>query len=108
MTYTNPSNNTMEVAKPMASHDERGSQVDAQEAGTGLRRVYNVWTGRWPSTPPLIMPPLVRSSVCYLLLTASPTASAYQVLMMASWTCNIVLYSTVFDLGGPMMLVYST
>lgn len=64
----------------MASHDEeRGSQVDAQEAGTGLRRVYNVWT-----------------------------ASAYQVLMMASWTCNIVLYSTVFDLGGPMMLVYST
>lgn len=36
------------------------------------------------------------------------TASAYQVLMMASWTCNVVLYSTVFDVGGPMMLIYST
>ncbi|KAL6362466.1 hypothetical protein LRP88_03748 [Fusarium phalaenopsidis] len=36
------------------------------------------------------------------------TASAYQVLMMASWTCNVVLYSTVFDIGGPMMLIYST
>ncbi|KAH7060904.1 hypothetical protein B0J12DRAFT_737189 [Macrophomina phaseolina] len=44
-----------------------------------LPRVYNIWT-----------------------------ASAYQVLMMASWTCNIVLYSTVTDLGGPMMLIYST
>ncbi|KAL5593003.1 hypothetical protein FOBRF1_012105 [Fusarium oxysporum] len=36
------------------------------------------------------------------------TASAYQVLMMASWTCNIVLYDTVMSLGGPMMLIYST
>ncbi|PWY85793.1 hypothetical protein BO94DRAFT_518263 [Aspergillus sclerotioniger CBS 115572] len=27
---------------------------------------------------------------------------------MASWTCNIVLYGTVFDVGGPMMLIYST
>ncbi|KAF9641141.1 hypothetical protein BFW01_g500 [Lasiodiplodia theobromae] len=44
-----------------------------------LHRIYNIWT-----------------------------ASAYQVLMMASWTCNIVLYSTVTDLGGPMMLIYST
>ncbi|KAH0438386.1 hypothetical protein CcaCcLH18_03373 [Colletotrichum camelliae] len=30
------------------------------------------------------------------------------VLMMASWTCNIVLYGTIFDVGGPMMLIYST
>ncbi|KAF7627907.1 amino acid/polyamine transporter I [Aspergillus flavus] len=44
-----------------------------------LNKVYNVWT-----------------------------ASAYQVLMMASWTCNLVLYSTVMTLGGPMMLIYST
>ncbi|KAL4993949.1 amino acid permease-domain-containing protein [Aspergillus recurvatus] len=44
-----------------------------------LNKVYNVWT-----------------------------ASAYQMLMMASWTCNLVLYSTVMTLGGPMMLIYST
>ncbi|KAJ4160082.1 hypothetical protein NW754_003206 [Fusarium falciforme] len=86
MTDTNPSSRTMETEKPMetdkptTSFDvEAGSQVDALEGDISLRRVYNVWT-----------------------------ASAYQVLMMASWTCNIVLYSTVFDLGGPMMLVYST
>jgi len=44
-----------------------------------LKRVYNFWT------------------LC-----------AYQIMMMCSWNCNIILYGTVFDLGGPMALVWGT
>jgi choline transport protein len=29
-------------------------------------------------------------------------------MIMCSWSCNIILYSTVFDLGGPMSFVYGT
>jgi hypothetical protein len=25
---------------------------------------------------------------------------AYQIMIMCSWSCNIILYGTVFDLGG--------
>ncbi|CAI6095888.1 unnamed protein product [Clonostachys chloroleuca] len=65
----------------IASHDIReGKTIESTEPDHEvLHRVHNMWT-----------------------------ASAYQVLMMASWTCNIVMYGTVFDLGGPMMLIYST
>ncbi|PYI03581.1 amino acid transporter, partial [Aspergillus sclerotiicarbonarius CBS 121057] len=66
--------------KPLA--DEEDGHTDTGEGQVthgSFKRVHNVWT-----------------------------ASAYQVLMMASWTCNIVLYGTVFDVGGPMMLIYST
>jgi hypothetical protein len=27
-------------------------------------------------------------------------------MMMCSWSCNVVLYSTVFDLGGPMVSIF--
>ncbi|KAK0119256.1 hypothetical protein ONS95_008107 [Cadophora gregata] len=29
-------------------------------------------------------------------------------MMMCSWSCNVVLYSTVFDIGGPMAMVWGT
>ncbi|CAG9978447.1 unnamed protein product [Clonostachys byssicola] len=63
------------------AHDEASAEsqtIDHTHGGT-LHRVYNIWT-----------------------------ATLYQVLMMASWTCNVVLYDTVFTIGGPMMLIYST
>lgn len=44
-----------------------------------LRRVYNFWT----------------------LL-------AYQVMMSCSWSCLVVLYSTIFDIGGPTCVVWGT
>ncbi|KAJ5457049.1 hypothetical protein N7530_012323 [Penicillium desertorum] len=59
--------------------DQHVEKGEGQVTHESFKRVYSVWT-----------------------------ASAYQVLMMASWTCNIVLYGTVFDIGGPMMLIYST
>ncbi|CAI6099914.1 unnamed protein product [Clonostachys chloroleuca] len=64
-----------------SDHDEARveSQTIDQNHGEALHRVYNIWT-----------------------------ATLYQVLMMASWTCNVVLYDTVFTVGGPMMLIYST
>ncbi|PMD32461.1 amino acid transporter [Hyaloscypha variabilis F] len=59
------------------------SDDDALMKATGkvgeLKRVYNFWT------------------LC-----------AYQIMIMCSWSCNIILYGTVFDLGGPMALVYGT
>ncbi|KAH9215443.1 hypothetical protein DL95DRAFT_461272 [Leptodontidium sp. 2 PMI_412] len=30
--------------------------------------------------------------------------STDQVMMMCSWSCNVVLYSTVFDIGGPIAM----
>ncbi|RTE83189.1 hypothetical protein BHE90_002274 [Fusarium euwallaceae] len=69
-------------SKEMSHPHYRGEDAKDFHIGQShetLHRVYNTWT-----------------------------ASAYQVLMMASWTCNVVLYSTVFDVGGPMMLIYST
>lgn len=44
-----------------------------------LKRVYNFWT--------LI---------------------AYQIMMSASWACLVVLYSTIFDVGGPAALIWGT
>ncbi|RSL37992.1 hypothetical protein CEP53_015284, partial [Fusarium sp. AF-6] len=44
-----------------------------------LKRVYNFWT------------------LC-----------AYQVMMSATWTCVVVLYGTIFDLGGPVGLIYGS
>ncbi|EXL47806.1 hypothetical protein FOCG_10328 [Fusarium oxysporum f. sp. radicis-lycopersici 26381] len=65
--------------KDVSPYEGDDSEVQQGESHETLHRVYNTWT-----------------------------ATAYQVLMMASWTCNIVLYSTVYDIGGPMMLIYST
>ncbi|KAJ5832754.1 hypothetical protein N7474_001065 [Penicillium riverlandense] len=44
-----------------------------------LQRVYNTWT------------------LC-----------AYQVMIQASWSCLIVLYSTIFDVGGPTSLIWGS
>ncbi|OAL27770.1 hypothetical protein AYO22_03312 [Fonsecaea multimorphosa] len=44
-----------------------------------LRRVYNFWT------------------LC-----------AYQIMISCSWSCLVVLYSTIFDVGGPFALVWGT
>ncbi|KAF2119073.1 amino acid permease-domain-containing protein [Lophiotrema nucula] len=44
-----------------------------------LKRVYNFWT------------------LC-----------AYQITISCSWSCLVVLYSTIFDVGGPMALVWGT
>ncbi|KAF1985297.1 amino acid transporter [Aulographum hederae CBS 113979] len=44
-----------------------------------LKRVYNFWT------------------LC-----------AYQIMISCSWSCLVVLYSTIFDIGGPLSLVYGT
>ncbi|KAI8658002.1 hypothetical protein NCS57_01180600 [Fusarium keratoplasticum] len=44
-----------------------------------LKRVYNFWT------------------LC-----------AYQVMISATWTCIVVLYGTIFDLGGPVGLIYGS
>ncbi|CAI7678635.1 unnamed protein product [Penicillium pancosmium] len=56
---------------------------DAQLLAMGkkpeLQRVYNTWT------------------LC-----------AYQVMISASWSCLIVLYSTIFDVGGPAGLIWAT
>ncbi|KAJ5222974.1 uncharacterized protein N7469_009214 [Penicillium citrinum] len=56
---------------------------DAQLLAMGkkpeLQRVYNTWT------------------LC-----------AYQVMISASWSCLIVLYSTIFDVGGPASLIWAT
>jgi hypothetical protein len=44
-----------------------------------LKRVYNFWT------------------LC-----------AYQIMISCSWSCLVVLYSTIFDIGGPFALVWGT
>ncbi|EXJ58425.1 hypothetical protein A1O7_05850 [Cladophialophora yegresii CBS 114405] len=44
-----------------------------------LKRVYNFWT------------------LC-----------AYQIMISCSWSCLVVLYSTIFDVGGPFALVWGT
>ncbi|KAK5213305.1 hypothetical protein LTR41_000884 [Exophiala xenobiotica] len=44
-----------------------------------LRRVYNFWT------------------LC-----------AYQIMISCSWSCLVVLYSTIFDIGGPFCLLWGT
>jgi hypothetical protein len=60
-------------------------------------RVYNIWAGQHLS---LMTVPQTNKKF--------QKATAWQVLMMTSWTCNIILFDTVFDIGGPMMLIYST
>lgn len=37
-----------------------------------------------------------------------PTVLAYQIMMSCSWSCLVVLYSTIFDIGGPAGLVWGT
>ncbi|RVX66689.1 hypothetical protein B0A52_09502 [Exophiala mesophila] len=44
-----------------------------------LKRVYNFWT------------------LC-----------AYQIMISCSWSCLVVLYSTIFDVGGPFCLIWGT
>ncbi|OAL24488.1 hypothetical protein AYO20_10646 [Fonsecaea nubica] len=44
-----------------------------------LRRVYNFWT------------------LC-----------SYQIMISCSWSCLVVLYSTIFDVGGPFALIWGT
>ncbi|RKL12983.1 hypothetical protein BFJ68_g7365 [Fusarium oxysporum] len=89
-------------AKEMDYSHHEGDVPKSQhnESHETLRRVYNTWTGTYRA-PELLL-------IAYIDLWVYLLASAYQVLMMASWTCNVVLYSTVFDVGGPMMLIYST
>ncbi|KAJ5762825.1 hypothetical protein N7533_001506 [Penicillium manginii] len=59
--------------------DADDAQLIAMGKKPELQRVYNTWT------------------LC-----------AYQVMISASWSCLIVLYSTIFDVGGPFGLVWAT
>ncbi|ETS80657.1 hypothetical protein PFICI_08186 [Pestalotiopsis fici W106-1] len=68
----------------IAKHDE--ASVDADDFTLMLmgkkpemKRVYNFWT------------------LC-----------AYQIMMCATWSCTVVLYGTIFDIGGPVGLLYGT
>ncbi|KAJ4403433.1 hypothetical protein N0V82_010652 [Gnomoniopsis sp. IMI 355080] len=36
------------------------------------------------------------------------TLCAYQVMMCATWACVVVLYGTIFDIGGPVGLLYGS
>ncbi|KAF4436314.1 choline permease [Fusarium austroafricanum] len=36
------------------------------------------------------------------------TLCAYQVMISATWTCVVVLYGTIFDVGGPAALLYGS
>jgi choline transport protein len=36
------------------------------------------------------------------------TVCAYQIMISCSWSCLVVLYSTIFDVGGPAALVWGT
>jgi choline transport protein len=63
-----------------------------------LRRVYNFWTRmivslyfKWSSADRILF------AVC-----------AYQIMISCSWSCLVVLYSTIFDIGGPFSLVWGT
>lgn len=44
------------------------------------------------------------SILLLVVMLPSPTdpfsVCAYQTMIMCSWNCNIILYSTIFDLGG--------
>ena len=33
---------------------------------------------------------------------------AYQIMISCSWSCLVVLYSTIFDIGGPFCLLWGT
>lgn len=38
----------------------------------------------------------------------SCTVLSYQIMMSCSWSCLVVLYSTIFDIGGPAGVVWGT
>ena len=63
-----------------------------------LRRVYNFWT-RMNLSLHLKLP-----SADVILYTVC----AYQIMISCSWSCLVVLYSTIFDIGGPFSLVWGT
>ncbi|KAJ4249756.1 hypothetical protein NW762_012097 [Fusarium torreyae] len=78
---------TSDIDKPASCDD--GSVLDHSHSDDAylktlgktaeLNRVYNFWT------------------LC-----------AYQVMISATWTCVVVLYGTIFDLGGPVGLIYGS
>ncbi|KAJ5999787.1 hypothetical protein N7481_000196 [Penicillium waksmanii] len=74
----------MDIESAVSGEKEKVLNADdAQLLAMGkkpeLQRVYNTWT------------------LC-----------AYQVMISASWSCLIVLYSTIFDVGGPAGLIWAT
>lgn len=75
---------------------------DAQLALMGkrpeLRRVYGFWTRTLTG--------LLVTAIHIVLTTA--IVCAYQVMITCSWSCLVVLYSTIFDIGGPEALVIGT
>ncbi|KAH8667116.1 amino acid permease-domain-containing protein [Xylariales sp. PMI_506] len=36
------------------------------------------------------------------------TLCAYQIMMCTTWSCTVVLYGTIFDIGGPVGLLYGS
>jgi choline transport protein len=63
-----------------------------------LKRVYNFWT-------------CTLNQVCAETLPMTDhfrLVCAYQIMISCSWSCLVVLYSTIFDIGGPFALVWGT
>lgn len=68
-----------------------------------LKRVYNFWTRKWNLSQ---LGSIRRRG--FLRANDVSSVCAYQIMISCSWSCLVVLYSTIFDVGGPFCLIWGT
>lgn len=68
-----------------------------------LKRIYNFWTRTWSLSQ--LQTSKRRNVLC---ANHAFAVCAYQIMISCSWSCLVVLYSTIFDVGGPFCLIWGT